>query len=163
MQISRKLPTERWTSFDDWDYNGMKERLLAALENIDESVLQSMRQRLSAIPVPCVYVYEGPGSQLAVDAGAVHMLLEGFYGTTSPDIQLDVCNSPVCVLFPKSFVSLFSSFALNPIAMPVHIPLRRAVEYLYYFTAVANTAIGELDPSARLGAFVFRDILQKTT
>ena len=39
-------------------------------------------------------------------------------------------------------------------------PFSRAVEY---FTAVANAALALLDSSSRLGAFVFRDILQKIT
>lgn len=39
-------------------------------------------------------------------------------------------------------------------------PFSRAVEY---FTAVANAAASKLDSSTRLGALVFRDILDKTT
>ncbi|KAI0190167.1 hypothetical protein EV127DRAFT_365470 [Xylaria flabelliformis] len=34
-----ELPSKRWTSFDDWDYNGMKERLQAALGRIDKRSL----------------------------------------------------------------------------------------------------------------------------
>ena len=180
MQTSRELPSKRWTSFDGCDYNGMKERLVAALENIDKSVLirhaerikgqkvimsqpfsagqywicfemiaedsslviarvrlprhpdvpatvieedeayaitcevttmQFVRQRLSAIPVPCVYAYEDPRSQLAADAGAVYMLLEGFYGNTLQDVQFDICDLSVSITFLQSISPAFASFA----------------------------------------------------
>jgi hypothetical protein len=38
-QSSKTLPSSRWTSFDDWDYNGMKERLQTLLARLDKSVL----------------------------------------------------------------------------------------------------------------------------
>jgi hypothetical protein len=46
--------------------------------------------------------YSVPGSQLAVDAGTVYMLLEGFYGITLPDVEFDMCNLPVGFLFDRS-------------------------------------------------------------
>ncbi len=164
MHISMSLPSRRWTSFDGWDYNGMKERLQAALERInrpallhhaerikgqkvvmsepfsagqywicfemvaedhsliiarvrlprhpdlpatvreeDESysiacevaTMEFVRQRVPAVPVPCVYACEGSGSQLAADAGAVYMLLEGFRGNTLQDVEFDICKLPV--------------------------------------------------------------------
>ena len=46
MQTARELPSQRWTSFDGWDFNGMKERLMAAFENIDKSVLIRHAERI---------------------------------------------------------------------------------------------------------------------
>jgi hypothetical protein len=287
------LPSRRWTSFDGWDYNGMKERLQTALVNIDKPALlrhaerikgqkvimsepfsagqywicfemiaeddslviarvrlprhpdvpatvreedeaygiacevatmEFVRQRLSAIPIPRLYAYEGPGSQLAADVGAAYMLLEGFCGNTLQDVEFDICNLPVSHILSPERISLLShlllcivpplrilngkSTDLFQVATQEHImmqwtrvqaelatlaypqigsicsisplgepvlgslaassaaelsdagPFSRAVEYL---TAVANAAAGKLDPSTRLGALVFRDILDKTT
>lgn len=41
-----ELPSKRWTSFDGWDYNGMKERLQTALAKIDKSALIHHAQRI---------------------------------------------------------------------------------------------------------------------
>ena len=164
IQTPRELPSRRWTSFDGWEYNGMKERLEAALEQIDMSALirhaerikgqkitmsqpfsagqywicfemvvedgsliiarvrlprhpdipvtvseedeayaiacevaamELVRQKLHAVSLPLVYAYEGVGSQLAADAGAVYMLLEGFYGNTLQSVEFDICNLQV--------------------------------------------------------------------
>lgn len=35
----RTLPSTRWTSFEGWDYNGMKERLKTALARINKDAL----------------------------------------------------------------------------------------------------------------------------
>ncbi|CRK32678.1 hypothetical protein BN1723_016301 [Verticillium longisporum] len=163
-KTSSSLPSARWTSFQNWDYNGMKERLLKSLATLDKDVLlrhaerikgqrltmsdpfsagqswicfemiaedaslviarvrlprhpdilstvteedenysiacevstmQFVAQNLPAVVVPKVYAYEGSGSQLATDAGAIYMLLEGFYGNTLQDIALDLCILPV--------------------------------------------------------------------
>lgn len=59
------------------------------------ATMQFVRQNLPAVTVPRVYAYEGPGSQLAVDAGAIYMLLEGFYGNALQDIEFDMCHLPV--------------------------------------------------------------------
>lgn len=160
----RLPPSARWTSFDGWDYNGMKERLDELLTKLNKSALirhaerikgraftmskpfsagqywicfeliaddgslviarvrlprhpdtpstiseedelysiacevstmQLVQQRLSTITIPRVYAYEGPGSLLAVEAGAVYMLLEGFYGNTLQDVAFDMCSLPV--------------------------------------------------------------------
>ncbi|KAK3682840.1 hypothetical protein B0T22DRAFT_502042 [Podospora appendiculata] len=244
MRISMNLPSKRWTSFDGWDYNGMRERLQAALDNIDRPALlrhaerikgqkicfemiaedgslviarvrlprhpdvpatvreedeaygitceiatmEFVRQRLSAIPIPCLYAYEGPGSQLAADVGATYMLLEGFYGNTLQDVEFDICNLPVATqehimmqwtrvqseLATLTLPQIGSVCSISPSGEPVigrlaassgaelrdAGPFSRAVAY---FTAVANAAAGKLDSSARLGALVFRDILDKTT
>ena len=40
------LPSKRWTSFDGWDYNGMRERLQAALDNIDKPALLRHTERI---------------------------------------------------------------------------------------------------------------------
>jgi len=54
-----------------------------------------VRQNVPAITLPQVYAYEGPGSKLAADAGAVYMLLEGFYGNTLQDVEPDLCSLSV--------------------------------------------------------------------
>ncbi|KKP00792.1 hypothetical protein THAR02_07087 [Trichoderma harzianum] len=41
-----ELPSKRWTSFDGWDYNGMKERLQTALAKINKSALIHHAQRI---------------------------------------------------------------------------------------------------------------------
>lgn len=67
------------------------------------ATMESVRQGLSAIPVPCLYAYEGPGTRLAADVGATYMLLGGFYGNTLQDVEFDICKLPVSLmLFPKS-------------------------------------------------------------
>ena len=174
MHISTNLPSRRWTFFDGWDYNGMKERLQSALDKIDKPALlhhaerikgqklvmsepfsagqywicfemiaednslviarvrlprhpdvpatvreeeeaygiscevatmEFVRQRLPAIHVPCLYAYEGPGPRLAADAGAVYMLLEGFYGNTLQDVQFDICSLPVSLMPSPNSIS----------------------------------------------------------
>jgi hypothetical protein len=40
------LPSGRWTSFDGWDYNGMKERLQTALDNIDKPTVLRHAERI---------------------------------------------------------------------------------------------------------------------
>lgn len=39
MQTLRTPPSARWTSFDGWDYKGMKERLQSPLAQLNKSVL----------------------------------------------------------------------------------------------------------------------------
>lgn len=63
-----------------------------------------LREKISTVPLPRLYTYAGPGSQWAVDAGAVYMLIEGFYGNTLQDIQFDICELPV-----KSYLDPFKS------------------------------------------------------
>lgn len=45
-QTSVNLPSKRWTYFDGWDYNGMKEGLQAALDSIDKSALLRHAERI---------------------------------------------------------------------------------------------------------------------
>ncbi len=72
------------------------------------AAMEFVRQRLPAVSLPRVYAYEGVGSQLAADAGAVYMLLEGFYGNTLQDVQFDICNLPVSN-FSLILISLYLS------------------------------------------------------
>lgn len=57
--------------------------------------MQFVRQRLPAIPIPCLYAFEGPESRLAADVGAAYMLLEGFRGNALQDVESNICNLPV--------------------------------------------------------------------
>jgi len=59
------------------------------------ATMEFVRQRLHVVSLPRVYAYEGVGSQLAVDAGAVYMLLEGFHGNTLQTVEFDICNLQV--------------------------------------------------------------------
>lgn len=168
--MSRLAPSKRWTSFEGWDYNGMKKRLEDLIATLNKKVLidhaeritgqkismsepfsagqywmcfelvaedetliiarvrlprhpnaaptvsekdeqysiacelsamRFVRRKLSAVVIPRVYAYEGPGSQLATDAGAVYMLIEGFRGNTLQDSVPDLCGLPVSELFSR--------------------------------------------------------------
>ena len=66
------------------------------------STMRFVRQTLSTVVVPRVYAYEGPGSQLATDAGAIYMLIEGFYGNTLQDVAPDLCSLSVREPLPPS-------------------------------------------------------------
>lgn len=161
-------PSARWTSYDSWNYNGMKERLEMFMSTLNKSTLvqhaehvmgqkysisepfsageywacfeliaedgnlviarvrlprhpdsadavneQSelysitceiatmnfLREKVTTVPFPSLYAYAGPGSQWATDAGAIYMLIEGFYGNTLLDIQFDICSLPVRFIF----------------------------------------------------------------
>ncbi|POR37448.1 Uncharacterized protein TPAR_02355 [Tolypocladium paradoxum] len=59
------------------------------------AAMKLVKKRLPAIPVPTVYAYEGHGSQLAADVGAIYMLMEGFYGNTLVDVAKDMCSLPL--------------------------------------------------------------------
>lgn len=169
--MTRFPPSTRWSSFEGWDYNGMKQRLEGLLAKLDKSVLlrhaelikgqkismsepfsagqywicfemvaeddsliiarvrlprhpdtpptvnekdeqysmscevstmRFVRQKLSTVAVPRVYAYEGPGSELAADAGAIYMLIEGFYGNTLQDVAPDLCSLSVREPLPLS-------------------------------------------------------------
>jgi hypothetical protein len=52
-------------------------------------------EKITTIPLPRLHTYAGPGSQRAVDAGAVYMLIRGFYGNTLQEIKFDICELPV--------------------------------------------------------------------
>ena len=69
------------------------------------ATMECVRQGLSAISVPRLYAYEGPGSQLAADVGAVYMRLEGFHGNTLQDVEFDMCNLPVSLRLSPNSVS----------------------------------------------------------
>ncbi|KAJ8126132.1 hypothetical protein O1611_g7507 [Lasiodiplodia mahajangana] len=46
IKVSEEPPSRRWTSFDSWDYNGMKERLETALGRIDKLALVRHAERI---------------------------------------------------------------------------------------------------------------------
>ncbi|KAK7968741.1 hypothetical protein PG988_007814 [Apiospora saccharicola] len=58
------------------------------------AAMRFVKQNLPDMVVPEVYGYEGPGSQLATEAGAAYMLLEGFYGNTLQDVTEDILSLP---------------------------------------------------------------------
>ena len=59
------------------------------------ATMEFVRQKLPSVVLPQVHAYEGPGSQRATDAGAIYMLIEGFYGNTLQDVAPDLCSLPV--------------------------------------------------------------------
>lgn len=68
------------------------------------------QKNLPPVVVPKVYAYEGPGSRRAAAAGAMYMLLEGFYGNTLQDVAFDLCSLPVSK--DPAFWFIFHSFLL---------------------------------------------------
>ncbi|KAH7009377.1 uncharacterized protein B0I36DRAFT_401714 [Microdochium trichocladiopsis] len=148
-----------------------------------------VRQNVPTITLPQIYAYEGPGSQLAADAGAIYMLLEGFYGNTLQDIAIQehiisqwtrVQVELATLAYPRigsiSSVSTTGEPVIGRLAsasaegLRCHGPFSRTAEY---FTTVADAPISKLDLTDTdsngvlsftvLGAFVFRDIVQNTT
>lgn len=57
--------------------------------------MRYIKDRLPSIAVPEVYAYAGPSSNHAEDAGAVYMLIQGFYGNTLQDVEFDMTCLPV--------------------------------------------------------------------
>jgi hypothetical protein len=179
-QSQECIPSKRWTSFEGWDYNGMKERLETALAGLNKDALLSHaefikgqklsmsenfsagqswvcfelvaedgslviarvrlprhpntlptvseedefyaiscevstthfvgQKNLPSVVVPKAYAYEGPGSRRAAAAGAMYMLLEGFYGNTLQDVEFDLCS--LLVSKDPAFCFIFHSFLL---------------------------------------------------
>lgn len=69
------------------------------------ATMEFLHENVTDIPFPKLYVYEGPGSQKAADVGASYMLIEGFYGNSMQDVQLNICELPVLIL-----ISLYEVF-----------------------------------------------------
>lgn len=166
----KALPSSRWTSLEDWDDSGMKERIESVLARIDKAALVRHAQRVceqkytmsepfsagqywvcfelvgedgslviarvrlpphpdssentgkkarpfsaasevetmryvkanvASVPVPDVYAYAGPGSKEAAEAGAVYMLIEGFFGNTLLDTEFSIMDLPVRPFSPS--------------------------------------------------------------
>lgn len=76
------------------------------------ATMNFVRQKLPGVTVPHVYAYEGPGSQVAAEVGAVYMLIEGFYGNTLQDVQFDMCELSVSGSLLPSLL-LFAFFPLS--------------------------------------------------
>ena len=76
------------------------------------AIMKFVRQRLPAIPIPCLYSYEGPGSQLAADVGAVYMHLEGFRGNILQDVKFDICSLPLSLMPSPKSISLLLNLML---------------------------------------------------
>ncbi|KAK3367599.1 hypothetical protein B0H63DRAFT_504501 [Podospora didyma] len=129
-----------------------------------------------------------PGSRYAVDAGAIYMLLEGFYGNTLQDVEFNILKllletqqhiitqwtrvqaELAALAFPQiGSINPVSATTGEPVlgklssALADGIsenpgPFSTSTEYL---TAIAEAAFSSPDDS-KLGAAVFIDILQKT-
>ncbi|KAI1127359.1 hypothetical protein F5Y10DRAFT_242859 [Nemania abortiva] len=149
------------------------------------ATMEFVRQRLSAVSLPCVYAYERAGSQLAADAGAPYMLLEGFYGNTLQDVEFDICNLHITTqehiitqwtrvqaeLATLAYPQIGSISSISESGEPIigklatastggleeAGPFSRAVDY---FTALGNAATN--NTTTRLGAFIFLDIVKTT-
>lgn len=48
MPLNGQLPSQRWHSFDGWNFNGMKERLESRLSEINRQVLIEHSEKLKA-------------------------------------------------------------------------------------------------------------------
>ncbi|KAK3943052.1 hypothetical protein QBC46DRAFT_378825 [Diplogelasinospora grovesii] len=51
MEPTKKRPSERWTSYEDWDYNGMKERLEGFMASLKKTALVEHAEQLLESPV----------------------------------------------------------------------------------------------------------------
>ncbi|KAK0609564.1 hypothetical protein B0T17DRAFT_621611 [Bombardia bombarda] len=137
------------------------------------ATMNFVKRNLPTIRIPAVYAYEGPGSQLATDVGAVYMLLEGFYGNTLQDVKFDMCDLPVATqehiitqwtkvqaeIASLAYSHIGSTSSISAAGEPVigrlatasaeglksHGPFSTSVEY---FTAVADAAVDNLKLSA---------------
>jgi len=70
------------------------------------ATMNFLHEKVTGVPFPKLYAYEGPGSQRAANVGAAYMLIEGFYGNTMQDVQFNICELPVR---PSSYSSRISS------------------------------------------------------
>ncbi|KAL7816781.1 hypothetical protein V8C44DRAFT_263466 [Trichoderma aethiopicum] len=52
-------------------------------------------ETIKSIPMPKLYAYEPPSSTRAADVGAAYMLIQGFYGNTLQDVNLNIYNLPI--------------------------------------------------------------------
>jgi len=48
-----------------------------------------------SLPFPKLYAYENPKSKRTAEVGVPYMLVEGFYGNTLQDMEVDVCKLSV--------------------------------------------------------------------
>ncbi|KAM3455793.1 hypothetical protein MY3296_002211 [Beauveria thailandica] len=144
------------------------------------ATMNFVRQNLPAVSIPCIYAYEGPGSQLAADAGATYMLLEGFYGNTLQDVEFDMCNLSMQVAAQEHIMNQWTKVQaeLATLAYPgigsissVSITGEPVIDRLATASAEGLRDEGPFSSAAlqgspmsfsRLGAFVFRDIIHNT-
>ncbi|OAA38821.1 Aminoglycoside phosphotransferase [Metarhizium rileyi] len=141
------------------------------------SAMRFVRQRLSTVVVPRVYAYEGPGSQLATDAGAIYLAkLEHVMAQwTTIQTSLATLTSPLIGSISgitksgEPIIDKLSSAASEGLMSQG--PFSEAVEY---FTALGEAALyraschesspgQSLSRFRRLSAFVFLDMVQSTT
>jgi len=59
------------------------------------ATMEFLRANVGIVLLPKLYVYEAPGSARAINAGAIYMLIEGFYGNSLQDIDHSIYNLPV--------------------------------------------------------------------
>lgn len=75
--------------------SGASEDDEAYLMQCKTATMEFVRENVTAIPVPALYVCAMPGSLRAVEAGAPYMLIEGFYGNSLQDVDSSIYNLPV--------------------------------------------------------------------
>ncbi|KAK3352528.1 hypothetical protein B0T25DRAFT_542180 [Lasiosphaeria hispida] len=150
-----------------------------------------VRDNVKGVTVPQVYAYEGPGTSRAAKVGAVYMLIEGFFGNTAADVELQLYNLPIATqehfiaqwtaiqasLASHTFSQIGSICHYTPSTGPTIGPLASASSFPTagpfssahaYFTALAesylSTALSRPTPSrfATLGALIFRAIVRGT-
>ncbi|KAK0714722.1 hypothetical protein B0H67DRAFT_490749 [Lasiosphaeris hirsuta] len=150
-----------------------------------------VRDNVEGVTVPKVYAYEGPGSAGAAKVGAVYMLIEGFFGNTAADVELQLYNLPIATQqhFIAQWTSIQASLASHtfpqigsirhytPSTGPIIGPLSSATSFTTagpftsahaYFTALAASiltkALSGPHPyrPAILGALIFRAIVRDT-
>jgi len=65
------------------------------------TTMQFIKSHVPSVTIPEVYAYAGPGTDEAAKAGAVYMLIEGFYGNTLQDVEFDMTKLPVGSAHPQ--------------------------------------------------------------
>ncbi|KAJ2989404.1 hypothetical protein NUW58_g3484 [Xylaria curta] len=87
-----ELPSRRWTSFGGWNYNGMKERLQAALGQIDKRALVRHAERIKGQKLTMSQPFSpasiGSAWRWLLKTGA--LLLPEFACPATPDIPVTV-------------------------------------------------------------------------
>lgn len=57
--------------------------------------MRYIKNQIPTLVIPEVYAYAESSSKEAEEAGAVYMLIQGFYGNTLQDVEFDMTHLPV--------------------------------------------------------------------